>query len=619
MPRKRKTPAKEDEGALSPRTVLAALCIAALAAGAAILVKHPDRIEAWAETSENLNATARARRRDAELCRKVVPVPHAKPAFDRAVAWCARNWDDESKRVAEYTLERLAGDTEDAGAATTVANLMIRAVEAHMRSSNWSATAAISAPSPLTQQYGDVLGSAGSLLREAADGPRDHHGAHYSLALLYKLYPGLVAASTPFQDAAKAGAARACSAERSTIRWLKQGSAGRYGVAAALGCLHVRVERRWSRRPNVDMTEYEGAFVARINVPDNHSKIVIQGLDAVIHDLPLSQLADDRKSIPPPIIRPEYYSPDRACTIYSRSCYPALWRQFDPRNPVDHSRPRELELEEAAVVDGFSGSSYYHWLCETVPRLLLLGDHLEATRSENAPGVPVLLPAGGPHVEATLRLLGRSAFSSFGVLHKREHGTLVRVSRSVYAVTWGNPQEHPGSASALLPAPSMLRRAREALVQAALSSPPPENGRHPRGRTTVVLASRHADESRALGNQEAIAAALAHVAAQRNLEFALFDGRVTTLPETVDLFGSAALVVGVHGAGLANTLFCVEGAALLELSLPEPEFGEFRHLAGALGLAYASVPLPPSNFEARAWPKPSAVAAAAAALLDAGE
>ena len=67
-----------------------------------------------------------------------------------------------------------------------------------------------------------------------------------------------------------------------------------------------------------------------------------------------------------------------------------------------------------------------------------------------------------------------------------------------------------------------------------------------------------------LGNQGAIAAALAHVAAQRNLEFALFDGRVTTLPETVDLFGSAALVVGVHGAGLANALFCVEGAALLD-------------------------------------------------------
>ena len=82
---------------------------------------------------------------------------------------------------------------------------------------------------------------------------------------------------------------------------------------------------------------------------------------------------------------------------------------------------------------------------------------------------------------------------------------------------------------------------------------------------------------------------------------------------TLRLFRPAALVVGVHGAGLANALFCVEGAALLELSLPEPEFGEYEHLAGALGLAYASVPLPHSNFEARAWPKPSAVAAAGSA------
>ena len=54
----------------------------------------------------------------------------------------------------------------------------------------------------------------------------------------------------------------------------------------------------------------------------------------------------------------------------------------------------------------------------------------------------------------------------------------------------------------------MLRKAREAIVAAALAGPPPDAGRHARGRTTVVLASRHADESRALGNQEAIAAAL---------------------------------------------------------------------------------------------------------------
>ena len=93
MARKRKTKKDEDEGALSPRTVLVALLIAALAAGAAHLLKHPAIVEEWAEASSNLNATARARRRDSELMKLVPATPHDKSAFDRAVAWCARNWD----------------------------------------------------------------------------------------------------------------------------------------------------------------------------------------------------------------------------------------------------------------------------------------------------------------------------------------------------------------------------------------------------------------------------------------------------------------------------------------------------------------------------------------------
>ena len=103
MARKRKTKKDEDEGALSPRTVLVALLIAAIAAGAAHLLKHPAIVEEWAEASANLNATARARRRDSELMKLVPSKPHDKSAFDRAVAWCARNWDDESKRVARMT------------------------------------------------------------------------------------------------------------------------------------------------------------------------------------------------------------------------------------------------------------------------------------------------------------------------------------------------------------------------------------------------------------------------------------------------------------------------------------------------------------------------------------
>ena len=160
----------------------------------------------------------------------------------------------------------------------------------------------------------------------------------------------------------------------------------------------------------------------------------------------------------------------------------------------------------------------------------------------------------------------------------------------------------------LRPPKALLVRVREALDVA--NAAPGTKG------TKVVLIGRGAGESRAFGNQEALVAALSHVASQRNLDFALFDGAATPMKDTIHLFASAALVVGVHGAGLANAVFMDPGAALLELSLPEPEFAEYAHIADVLDLRYATSPLPHSNFEARAWPRPSNVAAAAAKLLD---
>ena len=40
-----------------------------------------------------------------------------------------------------------------------------------------------------------------------------------------------------------------------------------------------------------------------------------------------------------------------------------------------------------------------------------------------------------------------------------------------------------------------------------------------------------------------------------------------------------ACVAGVHGAALANTLFCTEGTILLELSFRERFAMDYRHLA----------------------------------------
>jgi hypothetical protein len=97
-----------------------------------------------------------------------------------------------------------------------------------------------------------------------------------------------------------------------------------------------------------------------------------------------------------------------------------------------------------------------------------------------------------------------------------------------------------------------------------------------------------------------------------------FAGRAVTLAQSARAFARARVVVGVHGAGLSNIVFCRPGARVLELALPEPQFRHFMHLAAALGLPYRAVlHLPPSSFHARAvHAPPLAVARAVRAALN---
>lgn len=56
-------------------------------------------------------------------------------------------------------------------------------------------------------------------------------------------------------------------------------------------------------------------------------------------------------------------------------------------------------------------------------------------------------------------------------------------------------------------------------------------------------------------------------------------------------------------------------AAVLEISLPEPEFAEFSHLAEAVNLRYFQVALPSSLFESRVWVDVPAVVSVARGAL----
>lgn len=57
----------------------------------------------------------------------------------------------------------------------------------------------------------------------------------------------------------------------------------------------------------------------------------------------------------------------------------------------------------------------------------------------------------------------------------------------------------------------------------------------------------------------------------------------------MSLFGSAAIVVGVHGGALSNVIACDEGTRLIELGLGELLFTSFSSLLHFYGSKTASV------------------------------
>lgn len=478
--------------------------------------------------------------------------------FDRALAWCSRIWDEKTGQLVESNLERLDRDNGDA--MTTIANLMVRAAEAHLRSTS-------SLHSPPGDKYADVMTAAARLLRRAA-GLHHHHGAHYSLALLLKLYPTIVAQEG--EDPAKVGAAHMCASQRATIRNLDR-----------------EVMRRCS---DVELVyDWKGVAERRQGVAvlgDGNTPFVVQGMDAIVHNIPTGDDGEKGK-----------------CQVYlgESGCYPALWRQFSR----DQRRAR---VEKAALVDGFSAGSYYHWLFEALPKLLILADD-DKTRQ-----IPILLPglaSSKSFIEQTLQMLPKQNIFERNNMHFRD-AQLTVVADALYVpiVTplkddQRDGSQRYGSSRTFVPTRETIEKVRNELFV------------RKERLDALVLVVRSGRETRRLGNEHAVVAALATVANDNNLRLDVFDGSNKTMGETREIFGAARLIVGVHGAGLANAFVFSdpERAALLELALPEPEFSEYRLMSSALNFRYLAVPLPHSTFEATAWPRPTRVVSGAQSLL----
>jgi capsular polysaccharide biosynthesis protein len=202
-------------------------------------------------------------------------------------------------------------------------------------------------------------------------------------------------------------------------------------------------------------------------------------------------------------------------------------------------------------------SNHYHFLIDVLPRLGVL---------EQAPDVEMperwYVPATTPVQRQLLDLMGiapEQRIDSVEVPHVRAECLVVPGLPSV--LKENNP-------------PWVVEFLRSHLMKNIKSTAPPKD-RHP-----VYVARTAGVNNRAVLNQPAVIRRLE----QRGFE--VVDPSRLTAARQIETFASATVIVGAHGAALANLVFARPGAAVVELFPAGGVLPDYWRLATSAGLTY---------------------------------
>lgn len=213
------------------------------------------------------------------------------------------------------------------------------------------------------------------------------------------------------------------------------------------------------------------------------------------------------------------------------------------------------------------GYMYFHFVEETLPKLVLLKD---SGVLEKYPDMKILM-WGQPYEASFLELLG---IEGDRVVVYEPHQTY---HADVLAF--------PTPSARITPAKESLELVRQALGADQII---PEEE-----RSKIIYCSRSGESSRKVVNEDEIIQAI-------EKEFPDDEVVVYTsssnAKEVIDLFKHAKLIVGPHGAGLSHILFAAPGTPVVEFLFMQDPPMMFWHTSASLDLDYWMVPVPQSDW-----------------------
>ncbi len=221
------------------------------------------------------------------------------------------------------------------------------------------------------------------------------------------------------------------------------------------------------------------------------------------------------------------------------------WRK--EHRGVLNGNPVSRRIDSAAWVTTHSTRNHYMWLYTHLPRILM-AQKLGLTDK-------ILLPEKQLLSEAKQETLCRLGIRNPKFIQPEDE------------VLWFEELTVMGVDSC---DPDMLNELREKLTSPMI----------PREQTRRVLISREKCSYRKLENETVVLEALKPYGFKKHL----FEEM--TLQAQIDLLQSTAILLGAHGAGFANLVFCNPGTKVLEIQDPEDPNPHFYMLASLLGLPY---------------------------------
>jgi capsular polysaccharide biosynthesis protein len=246
----------------------------------------------------------------------------------------------------------------------------------------------------------------------------------------------------------------------------------------------------------------------------------------------------------------ELRGPDPAIYHDGVLVYESLWdRDHFRRSHARLERERHarmLAAGRAATILSLWYDNYYHWLVDVVPRLAVL-------RAAGVPDLPIVTPAQCTSFQD-------GSLRSLGITDRRLPFTGSRMSFET--LVWPSGLDPIG-----FPSPRTAEWLRHAFLDEPARSAP---------RTRLYVRR----SARTIANEREVLEVLGRFG------FEVVQPETLSFAEQVRLFSQAELVLGCHGAGMANSVFARPDALIMELFQPGYINLSTYRLARSAGLRY---------------------------------